>query len=175
MTKKKEPKKLKPPPKNTKSQGLVPLGRITFIEKIIQKDESQASVGPRKGSTQIPQATTSPTAAHAEVHSGTEGTQQSFQNTHTPPFSPLDEGNSCNLKEGEGEASGIVEAKPPPPETRSPMILIGEGIPEIPDIGSTIKYPKGPSNHPPRMEHPNQEIHEGYWHIFNQMAQQNQP
>jgi hypothetical protein len=99
MTKKKEPEKLKPPPKTTKSQGLVPLGRSTFIDEIIRKVESQASVGPRKCSTRTPQATNSPTAAHAEVHSGTEGTEQSFQSTHTPPISPLDGGNSCNLKE----------------------------------------------------------------------------
>jgi hypothetical protein len=84
MTKKKEPEKLKPPPKNTKSQGPVPPGRSTFIDKIIRKDESQASVGPRKGSTRIPQATNSPTTTHAEVHRRTEGTEQSFQNTHTP-------------------------------------------------------------------------------------------
>jgi hypothetical protein len=75
------------------------------------------------------------------------------------------------LKEGEGETSGIVEANPPPPEPGSPVILIGEGTPEIPDIGSAIKYPKGPSNQPPRIEHPDQEIPEGYWHIFDQMAQ----
>jgi hypothetical protein len=35
MTKKKEPEKPKPPPKTTKSQGLVPPRRSTFIEKII--------------------------------------------------------------------------------------------------------------------------------------------
>jgi hypothetical protein len=53
------------------------------------------------------------------------------------------------------------------------MILIGEGIPKIPDIGSAIKSSKGPSNQSPRKQHPDQEIPEGYWHIFNQMAQQN--
>ena len=68
---------------------------------------------------------------------------------HTPLFSPLDEGNSCNLREGEGETSGIVEANPPPPEIGSLVILEGEGILEIPDIGSTIKSPKGPRNQPP--------------------------
>jgi hypothetical protein len=35
MTKKKEPEKLKPPPKTTKSQGPVPPGRSTFIDEII--------------------------------------------------------------------------------------------------------------------------------------------
>jgi hypothetical protein len=51
MTKKKEPEKPKPPPKTTKSQGPVAPGRSTFIDEIIRKDESQASVGPRRGST----------------------------------------------------------------------------------------------------------------------------
>jgi hypothetical protein len=152
----------------------VPPRRSTFIDEIIRKDESQALVGPRKGSTRIPQATNSPTATHVEVHSGTEGAEQSFQNTHTPPLNPLDKGNSCNLEEGEGETSGIVEANPSP-EPGSLVILIGEGTPEIPDIGNTIKSPKGPNNQPPQIEHPNQEIPEGYWCIWDQMAHPNQP
>jgi hypothetical protein len=51
MTKKKEPENPKPPPKNTKSLGLVPPRRSNFIDDIIWKYESQASVGPQKGST----------------------------------------------------------------------------------------------------------------------------
>jgi hypothetical protein len=51
MTKKKDLEKPKPPPKITKAQGPVLPGRSTFIDDIIRKDESQASVGPRKGST----------------------------------------------------------------------------------------------------------------------------
>jgi hypothetical protein len=51
MTKKKDLEKPKPPPKITKAQGLVLPGRSTFIDDIIRKDESQALVGPRKGST----------------------------------------------------------------------------------------------------------------------------
>jgi len=149
MTEKKEPEKQKPPPKTTNAQGSMPPGRTTFIDEIILKDESQALVGPRKGSTRIPQAIDSPTTAHAEVHSGTEGTEQSFQNKHTPLSSPLDEGNYCNLKEGEGETSGVPEENPPPPEPGSPVILIGEGTSEIPDRGSTIKSSKGTSNQPP--------------------------
>jgi hypothetical protein len=54
MTRKKDLQKPKPPPKITKTQGSVILGRSTFIEKIIKKGEPQASVGPRKGPTQIP-------------------------------------------------------------------------------------------------------------------------
>jgi hypothetical protein len=55
------------------------------------------------------------------------------------------------------------------------VILIGEGTPEIPDRGSAIKSPGGENNQSPQIEHPGQEIPEGYWHIFNQMAQPNQP
>jgi hypothetical protein len=78
MTKKKDLEKPKPPPKITKAQGLVLPGRSTFIDYIIRKVESQASVGPRKGSTQIPQVPVSPTTSHAEIHRKTEGTEQSF-------------------------------------------------------------------------------------------------
>jgi len=75
MAKKKELANPKPPLKTTKSQGSVPPVRSTFIEEIIQKVESQASVGPQKGSTLIPQTKNSPNEAHAEVHSITEGTE----------------------------------------------------------------------------------------------------
>jgi hypothetical protein len=51
MTKKKDLEKPKPPSKTTKVQGSVLLGRSTFIDDIIRKAESQASVGPWKGST----------------------------------------------------------------------------------------------------------------------------
>jgi hypothetical protein len=54
MNKKKDLEKTKLPPKMTKAQGLVLPRRSTFIDKIILKVESQASVGPRKGPTQIP-------------------------------------------------------------------------------------------------------------------------
>jgi hypothetical protein len=53
--------------------------------------------------------------------------------------------------------------------------VIGEGIPEIPDRGSAIEFPRGSSNQSPKIEHPRQEILEDYWHIFNQMVQPNQP
>ena len=87
----------------------MPPRRSTLIDEIIQKFESQASLGPRKGSTRVPQASNSPIATHTEVHRRTKGTEQSFQNTHTPLFSPLGEENCCNLREGEGDTSGIVE------------------------------------------------------------------
>lgn len=70
-------------PKATKARGSKTLGRPTFIEKIIWKDESQALVGPQivsgKGSTSILQAKESPIAAYAEIHRKTEGSEQSFQ------------------------------------------------------------------------------------------------
>jgi hypothetical protein len=56
----------------------------------------------------------SPTAAHAEIHRKTEGIEQRFQSTDLPPLNPLEEGNSCNLEEGEGETSGIAKTDPPP-------------------------------------------------------------
>jgi hypothetical protein len=153
-----------------KSQGPVPPRRSPFIDEIIRKYKSQASNGLQKGSTLVPQATNSPTAAYVEVHRGTEGTEHSFQNIHTPLFSPLGEGNSCNLREGEGETSGIVEENPKSTKFGSPVIMEGEGTPEILDIGSVDKSSKGPSSHPPRVEHPDQEIPKGYCHIFDQMA-----
>jgi hypothetical protein len=48
MTKKKDLEKPKTPPKITKAQGSVLLGRSTFIDDIIRKVESQAPIGPRK-------------------------------------------------------------------------------------------------------------------------------
>jgi hypothetical protein len=48
MTKKKDLEKPKTPPKITKAQGSVLLGRRTFIDDIIRKVESQAPIGPRK-------------------------------------------------------------------------------------------------------------------------------
>jgi hypothetical protein len=54
MTRKKDLEKPKPPQKTTKTQGSMIPGRSTFIDEIIKKGESQASVGPRKGPTRIP-------------------------------------------------------------------------------------------------------------------------
>ena len=53
------------------------------------------------------------------------------------------------MREGEGEASGVVEENSQPPKLGSPMILEGEGKSKFPDIRSMEKPPKGPSNHPP--------------------------
>ena len=76
--------------KTTKAQGSVLPGRSTFIDDIIWKAESQASIGARKGSTQIPQATVSATASHDEIHNKTGGTEKSFQSIDIPPLKHLD-------------------------------------------------------------------------------------
>ena len=58
------------------------LGRTTYIDKIIKKTESQASVGPRiiptQSPTTLPQAAASSSAAHAEIHSDIEGSELSL-------------------------------------------------------------------------------------------------
>ena len=63
----------------SKPKGSVVLGRTTFIDEIIRKVESQASIGPKiiskKSPTIIPQAVASPSTAHAEIHSETEGSE----------------------------------------------------------------------------------------------------
>jgi hypothetical protein len=134
-------------------------GRSTFIDDIIQKSESQASVEPRKGSNQIPQEAVSPTTTHAKIHNKTEGTEQSFQSADLPPLTPLEEGNSRNMEEGEGETSGVAKADPsPPPDPESPEKE--EGIREIPDRGSAIKPPRGSDNQTPQIKYRDQEIHE---------------
>jgi hypothetical protein len=89
--------------------------------------------------------TVSPTVAHAEVQRKIRGTEQSFQSTDLPPLNPLDDGDSCNMEEGEGETSGVAKANPSPPiDLRSPVI--GKDIPEILDRGSAVKCPRGSSN-----------------------------
>jgi hypothetical protein len=112
----------------------------------------------------------SPTVAHAKIHRKTEGAEQSFQSTDLPPLNPLEEGNSCNLEEGEGETSRIDKIDPPP-NPKSPVKE--EGIPEILDRGSAIKSPRGSNNQSIQIKHPDQEIPEDFWHIFDQMAQPN--
>ena len=46
MTRKSKQDKI--PPKPEKPNGPVTLGRMTFIDKILKKTESQPSIGPRK-------------------------------------------------------------------------------------------------------------------------------
>jgi hypothetical protein len=69
------------------------------------------------------------------------------------------------MEEGEGETSEVAKADPsPPPNLESP--IKEEGIPKILDRGSAIKAPRGSNNQPPRIENPDQEIPEDFWHIF---------
>ena len=95
-----------------KPKGPVILGRTTCIEEIVKRVESQASVGPKifptQSPTTLPQAAASPSVAHAEIHSETEGSEQSLQTTEHIGPDPSREGGSCNLQEGEGETSGAI-------------------------------------------------------------------
>lgn len=105
-----------PPPKPTKPKGSVNLGRMTFIYKIVRRAESQASIGfqaiPVKSFIAIPQAVGSPFAAYIEIQSQVGGSKQSLQATIILHYDPLQEGKSCNLREGKGETSGAAKAKP---------------------------------------------------------------
>ena len=83
------------------------LGRTTFIDEILKKTESQPSVGFKKTISRQPtsslQAIESPSEAFAEIHSQTEGIEQDSQEIENPCISFLQEGNSSNIREGEGE------------------------------------------------------------------------
>lgn len=89
-----------------------------------------------------------------------EATEQSFQEIENSRPISLQEGNTCNLREGGGETGETQEL-------RSPQVVIQQGTPSIPDRGSVVKLIPTPSNHP---RNNSQEIPEGYWHIFDQMA-----
>ena len=68
-----------PPLKPTKPKGSVNFGKMTFIDKILRRIESRASVGfqtiPRKSSNVIPQVASSPSIAHAEIQSQIGGSE----------------------------------------------------------------------------------------------------
>lgn len=51
-------------------------------------------------------------------------------------------------------------------EPRSPLVIIQQGTPNILDRGSAVKIISNPSRH----NSPALEIPEGYWDIFDQMA-----
>ena len=196
MTKKKNlEKNPKPLSKPDKAKGLVTLGRSTFIDDIIKKAESQPSIGPRKVASRQPtnslRAIESPSIAFAEVHSQIE--EQDFQEIENSSPKSLPEGNLSNLREGRGE---VLETEEP----RSPLGLIQTL--SNPDKGSApkisynkIQEPKSPQTLGtliildkesvvkaiPIRSIPSRQprntlldIPEGYWHIFDQMAQ-NQP
>jgi len=93
----------------------VTLGRLTFIDEIVKKAESQPSVGPRKVTSRQPtsslQATRSPFVAFAKVHSQTE--KQDFQEIENYSPKSLQEGNLNNLCEGRGKTREIEEPNSP--------------------------------------------------------------
>ena len=59
------------------------LGRTTYIDEIIMKAESQASIGPITVSIQspntLPQAVASPSVAYADIHYETKGFEKSLE------------------------------------------------------------------------------------------------
>jgi hypothetical protein len=77
------------------------------------------------------------------------------------------------MEEGIGETSGVAKAYPPsPPDPDSPAKE--EGISEIPDKGSAVKFLGRTNNQQFQIEYPDQEPPKNFWHIFDQMAQPNQ-
>lgn len=162
--------------KATKTQGQVGLGRSTFIVEIIRRSESQASVGPQtifgNGSTIAPHVAESSTIDHAKIHNKTRGFEQIFQDTPIKHFSPSNryEGNSCNLKEGEGEISGgeprFVEIDLQTPRIGPLAIPVERKSFEIPDLSSVVKPPRGLNinqNPPTQIIPPDHKILENYW------------
>lgn len=95
-----------------------------------------------------------------------EGTKESFQEIENSHPIPSQEGNSCNICEGGGE-TGETE------EPRSPQLVIEQRTPSILDQGSVVKIISTPSRYP-RNNSLALEILEGYWHIFDQMANNTQ-
>ena len=109
----------------------------TYIDKIIKKAESQASIGPRTIPIQIPitlpQAAASPSVAYAKIHSKIEGSQKSVQTVIHQDIDPSKEGGSCNLQEGRGETSGGIHieiSEPKSPEKWSKQKYSGSQIRE---------------------------------------------
>jgi len=166
MTKKKKPEKNpKPLPKPEKAKGPVTLGRSTFIDKILEKEKSQPSVGPRKVASRQPtsslHARGSPSIALAEVHSQIE--EQDFQEIENSSPKSLQEWNLSNLCEGRGETGeteepgsplGIIQPLRSPykgsavnfiQNEESPQTLNQQGTLIIPDQGSVVKATPAPS------------------------------
>jgi len=143
----------------------VNLGRTTFIDEIVRRLESKASVGfqaiPGKSSTVIPQVVGPSFAAYTKVQSQVGGLEKSLQATISLHSDPIQEGKSCKLRKGKGETSEATKVEPQ---------LSEEGSPEIPDLGSAIKLPRV-ANSLLNPETP-LEILEYYWHIFDQIADQ---
>ena len=173
IRKEKIERNLNPPSKSRKPKGPVTLGGKKFIDEIIRKVESQASVGPsiiyENSPTIIPQAAGSPDATYAEIHNEKKDSEQSFQIMEHINIDPSEEGNSCNLHEGEGETSGVVEINLKSLEPKSPKILVDKEKPNILDYGSTVRHFPKLTSSPARTILPDQEIPKGYWNIFDSM------
>ena len=150
------------PSKPEKPKGLVTLGRSTFIDEILRKAESQSSVGPRivaaRHLIEFLQAAGPPAVANAKIHSKTEGIEHSFQDTENSQTRPSQEGNSCNLCEGEGE-TGNLEIKLSKP--RSPEVVTEQRTPCIPNQGSVVRTIPASCRHP-RNNSPAPKIPEEY-------------
>ena len=156
-------------------------------------------MGPRKVASRQPtgslRATGTPYIAFAKVHNKTEDTEQDFQEIENSHPIYLQEGNSSNLCEG-GETGETEEPRSPlkivqtlsspdkesvvkiiqnkaeePEEPRSPQIVVQQGTLIILDQVSVVKLIPTPSSHP---RNNSLEIPKGYWHIFDQMAQNQQ-
>jgi len=174
----------------------VTLSRSTFIDEILKKEESQPSVGPRKvisrQLTSSLQATGSPSVAFAEVHSQTE--EQYFQEIENSSPKSLQEGNLSNLYEGRGETRETEEPRSPlgiiqplsSPDKGSTAKIIYNKVEEtqespqtlgtliIPNKGSVVKAIPVRAIPPRQPRNTLLDIPEGYWHIFDQMTE-NQP
>ena len=72
------------------------------------------------------------------------------------------------MQEGEGETSSAIKIKTLEP--RSLEIVVETETPNIPDRGSAARPPPNPPPNSTQIILPEQEISEGYWHIFDQMV-----
>ena len=99
---------------------------MTYTDEIIRKFESEASVGhrtiPIQSPNVLPQAVASPSVAHAEIHSETEGSEQSLQTVEHISTDPSREGGSCNLQEGEGETHGEIQVEALEPKSPEKVV-----------------------------------------------------
>ena len=147
------------------------LGRTTYIDEIIRKSESQESIWPITISIQspitLPQATTSPPISHAEIHGKKKGSKKNLQTVDHICTDPSREGGSCNLQEGEGETSGIIQIEAPEP--KSPERVVETEVLRIPEQGSAVKPPPHSPPKTPQITPLDQEIPKYFWHLFDQM------
>ena len=61
---------------------------------------------------------------------------------------PLQEGNSCNLREGEGETGSVEKIKSSEPKSHE--VVVEQRTPSIPDQGSAVKIILKVSSESPR-------------------------